>query len=83
MQTRFSEILLPIPFELPGIGNTLGYPAVFIFLFFISKMLFSYIKPHIPFLRRIKDIIDSGAKERQKIRSFAELLEDAKPEKAK
>lgn len=82
MQSRFSEIFLPIPFELPGIGNTLGYPFVFIVLFIISKMLFSYIKPHIPYFRRIKAMLDSGSNEKQRMRSFAELFEDAKSEKA-
>jgi hypothetical protein len=64
MSTRFSEVTFPLPFAIPGIGDSVAYPAVFIPLYIFSRIIFGKMRPHIPILERPELSLESGGKEK-------------------
>jgi hypothetical protein len=44
LQIRFSKIMFPIPYNLPRVGNDVGYTFIFILLYILSRILFKNLK---------------------------------------
>ncbi|MBW1797133.1 MAG: hypothetical protein JRJ21_01740 [Deltaproteobacteria bacterium] len=44
MQTRFSNIRFPLPFDMPLLGETAGYPFIFIPLYILTRIIFGKVK---------------------------------------
>lgn len=44
MQARFSNIRFPLPFDLPLLGETVGYPFIFIPLYILIRIFFGKLK---------------------------------------
>lgn len=69
MQYRFLEVEFPIPYT----NYSLGYIGVFLIIYVIAYIMFKKVKYRLPFLRRIKPILDSYKNQAQEMRSLADL----------
>jgi hypothetical protein len=59
MQTRFAGIDFPLAPPLSWIfGATVGYPFVFIPLYILTRIVFKYLRPRLPFFRGIQRMLD-------------------------
>jgi hypothetical protein len=73
MQLRFQEVSFPLPFKIPGIGETAGYPFIFIFLYILCRIFFRRIRSKLPFTNRmIQKILANDTSE--KMLSFSDLI---------
>jgi len=73
MQQRFQEVSFPLPFTIPGIGETASYPFIFIFLYILCRILFRKIRNKLPFTNRmIQKILTNDPSE--KMLSFSDLI---------
>ena len=73
MQLRFQEVSFPLPFTIPGIGETASYPFIFIFLYILCRILFRKIRNKLPFANRmIQKILANDTSE--KMLSFSDLI---------
>lgn len=70
MQYRFLEVEFPVPF----VGFSLGYIGVFILLYIPVYVLFKRVKRKLPNFRRLKANLDSCARPRRSLKTFAGLL---------
>ncbi|MEJ5299703.1 MAG: hypothetical protein WHS38_01805 [Thermodesulforhabdaceae bacterium] len=78
MQRWFSEIALPLPFNIPLVGSSVHFPFVFILNFILASLIFSSVKPYLPYFGRIHKMLTAPEKERERLRSFTELFESSK-----
>jgi hypothetical protein len=63
MQTRFQDVQFDLAFPLSFIlGNTVGYTFVFIPLYILSRIVFKYLRPKLPYFRGIQKILDHPEK---------------------
>jgi hypothetical protein len=59
MQTRFSEVQFELAFPLSLIfGKSVGYIFTFIPLYILCRILFKYIRPHLPYFRGVQKRLD-------------------------
>ncbi len=59
MQTRFSEVQFDLAFPLSLIfGNSVGYIFTFIPIYILCRILFKYMRPHLPYFRGVQKILD-------------------------
>ncbi len=73
MQLRFQEVSFPLPFTIPGIGETASYPFILIFLYILCRILFRKIRNKLPFANRmIQKILANDTSE--KMLSFSDLI---------
>jgi hypothetical protein len=65
MGTRFAGVEFLLPFHVPWVGGTVGYPATFIPMFVLAHILFGKIKYRLPFFRdmRAAMIADAASSE--------------------
>lgn len=79
MQYRFLKVDFPIPFT----GFSVNYIAVFVLVYVVAYFLFKRVKYRLPFLRRMKAILDTYATKTKDMKSIADLLPPAPKLKAK
>jgi hypothetical protein len=73
MQLRFQEVSFSLPFNIPGIGETVSYPFIFIFLYVLCRILFRNIRNKLPFTKRmIQKILANDTSE--KMLRFSDLI---------
>jgi hypothetical protein len=77
MSHRFGELEFPVPY----LHFSLGYIAVFLFLFVAAYFVFKPVKYRIPYFRRIKALLDASGRAAKEMKSFAELLAPASDQK--
>ena len=70
MQQRFLEVQLPLPF----IGFSLGYTGVFVILYIAAYVAFKAVKRRMPYVRRLKETMESSGRTARKLNSFGDLL---------
>jgi hypothetical protein len=70
MSYRFADLEFPVPY----LHFSLGYIAVFLFLFVAAYFVFKPVKYRIPYFRRIKAMLDASARAAKEMKSFADLL---------
>jgi hypothetical protein len=75
MQRWFGDIAIPLPFAIPYIGSSVKFAFVFIMNFILASLIFSLIKPHLPYFGWIHKMLNAPEKERERLRSFTELFE--------
>jgi hypothetical protein len=51
MQSRFSNVHFPLPFNMSLIGDSVSYPFVFIPLYILTRMLFGKARKHLPYFK--------------------------------
>ena len=73
MSQRFEELEFPVPY----LHFSLGYIAVFVFLFVAAYFVFKPVKYRIPYFRRIKEMLKSSSLTARKLKSFGDLLSPA------
>jgi hypothetical protein len=73
MSYRFADLEFPIPY----LHFSLGYIAVFLFLFVAAYFVFKPVKYRIPYFRRIKAMLDDSSRAAKEMKSFADLLAEA------
>ncbi len=73
MSNRFEELEFPVPY----LHFSLGYIAVFVFLFVAAYFVFKPVKYRIPYFRRIKEMLKSSSLTGRKLKSFGDLLSPA------
>ena len=83
MQYRFSNLELPLPFKIPFLGDKVGYIALFILLYITAKYIFTFLKPYLPYFRKIDAMLAVYEQEQAKMKSFGDLLEKSLAEKEK
>ncbi|MGA7579258.1 MAG: hypothetical protein ACLQUW_08865 [Desulfobaccales bacterium] len=69
MSYRFADLKFPVPY----LHFSLGYVAVFLFLFVAAYFVFKPLKYRIPYFRRIKAMLDASSHAAQEMKSFADL----------
>jgi hypothetical protein len=52
MSTRFSQVEFPLPFTLPIMGDTLGFAAVPVCIYILSRILWGRLRPYVYFFNR-------------------------------
>lgn len=63
MQTRFDGITFDLAFPLNLIfGNGVGYVFTFIPLYFLSRILFKYMRPWLPYFKGVQKMLDTTEK---------------------
>lgn len=70
MQTRFMGIGLPIPFT----GWEANYVVVFLADYIISRILFGYLRPRLPYFKKVQQELDRYKKDAGELESFAGLI---------
>ena len=70
MSQRFEDLEFPVPY----LHFSLGYIAVFLFLFVAAYFVFKPVKYRIPYFRRIKELINASSLNARKLNSFGDLL---------
>ncbi|MFH1242964.1 MAG: hypothetical protein V1689_11460 [Pseudomonadota bacterium] len=78
MQTRFSGVELELPFSVPFVGNTVNYPFVFVPIYILSRILFGKVKPHLPYFKRIHQMLKRYDRRTDSMESMAELLSEGR-----
>ena len=69
MSYRFADLKFPVL----DLHFSLGYVAVFLFLFVAAYFVFKPLKYRIPYFRRIKAMLDASSHAAQEMKSFADL----------
>jgi hypothetical protein len=63
MQTRFEGITFDLAFPLNLVfGNGVGYIFTFIPLYFLSRILFKYMRPWLPYFKGVQKTLDATEK---------------------
>ncbi len=75
MQMRFGEVQFPLPFAVPGVGDSVNYIFTFVVLYLPAWWLFKRIKRHLPVYRRIEALIDESGQAVKEMKSLADVLE--------
>ncbi|MBU4232587.1 MAG: hypothetical protein KKD99_04680 [Proteobacteria bacterium] len=73
MSQRFEDLEFPVPY----LHFSLGYIAVFLFLFVAAYFVFKPVKYRIPYFRRIKEMLKASSLNARKLNSFGDLLSPA------
>ncbi len=61
MQTRFADVEFELAFPLSLLfGSSVGYVFTFIPLYILCRIIFKYLRPHLPFFKGLHKIIDSS-----------------------
>lgn len=64
MSTRFSNVEFEMAITLPFIGNTVGFAAVMIPMYILSRIFWGHLKPHLYFFNKDPRVgIDEGEEE--------------------
>lgn len=64
MQTRFQDLELPLAYPLSLLFPwKVGYPFVFIPLYILGRIVFKYIRPHLPYFRGVMASLNSNIPE--------------------
>lgn len=69
MQLRFAQIQLPIPFT----GLYANYVFVFLVCYILGRILFGWLRPRLPYFKKVQTMLDEQAKDVKKMESFAGL----------
>ncbi|WP_457571793.1 hypothetical protein [Desulfovulcanus sp.] len=77
MQYRFQNLELPLPVSVPHLGDRVGFIALFIILYILTKFIFSYLKPHLPYFKKIEAMLAVYEQEQAKMKSFGDLLKNS------
>lgn len=65
LNTRFQAVAFALSAPLSWIfGDTVRYPFIFILTYILCRILFKYMRPHLPYFRQVQHMLD--AKTRQK-----------------
>ncbi len=75
MDLRFGQVDFPLPGEVFGLGDSVGYSFTFILLYILAYILLKPLKSHLPFLKPIQALRHKGSQQYHKMRSLADLLE--------
>jgi hypothetical protein len=60
MQYRFYDVEFPLTFPLALVfGKSVGYTFIFIPLYIFCRILFKYIRPYLPYFRKVKISMDA------------------------
>ncbi|MFZ0132040.1 MAG: hypothetical protein WAK95_05810 [Desulfobacterales bacterium] len=60
MQTRFQGVEFDLMFPLNLVlGNTVGYPFIFIPLYILARIVFKYLRPKLPYFRGVQKMLDN------------------------
>jgi hypothetical protein len=59
MQTRFAEVQFDLAFPLSLIfGKSVGYIFTFIPIYILCRIVFKYMRPHLPYFKGIQNLLD-------------------------
>lgn len=78
LSTRFAEVDFALPFAIPGFGQSVGYPFVFVPLYVLTRILFAKARPYLPVFSRMKKLMKEN-QGREEMRTWGELFEEKKP----
>lgn len=60
MQTRFQSVEFELAFPLNLVlGNTVGYPFIFIPVYILARIVFKYLRPKLPYFRGVQKMLDN------------------------
>jgi len=60
MQSRFQDVSFPLPFYVPGIGESVGFLFIFIFIYILSRIVVRHIQQRLPFVEKLNRAIRSS-----------------------
>lgn len=75
MQTRFMDIEFLLPFRLPVLGETVGYPFTFIPMYILAHILFGKIKYKLPYFKTMEKMLASYKEDSDKMITLSDLTE--------
>lgn len=78
MQTRFFNIDFLLPFNIPLIGNAVGYTFTFFPVYILTYILFGKIKNKLPYFSWVKNMLDSQQKNSEQMISLDDLFDTKK-----
>lgn len=78
MQTRFGQIDFLIPFNIPYMGDSVGYTFTFIPVYILSYIVFGKIKFKLPYFRKIKNMLENQEQDAEHMISLADFAENKK-----
>jgi hypothetical protein len=73
MQTRFAEVDFALPFNLYGLGSSVGYLFTFFPLYILMAILFGKVKHLIPYFSAFERWRRESLRDAEKMLSFADL----------
>ena len=73
MQTRFDGVEFLLPFNVPGIGLTVGYTFTFIPIYVLVYILFGKIKHRLPYFKREHEFLKADVNDSEKMLSISDL----------
>jgi hypothetical protein len=63
MQTRFQNVDFELAFPLNlVIGDQVGYPFIFIPMYILTRIIFKYLRPRLPYFRGVQKMLDHPQK---------------------
>lgn len=63
MQTRFQNVDFELAFPLNlVIGDHVGYPFIFIPMYILTRIIFKYLRPRLPYFRGVQKMLDHPQK---------------------
>ncbi len=75
MQMRFGEVQFPLPFAVPGVGDSVNYIFTFVVLYLPAWWFFKKIRKHLPIYRRIEALLEDSGRAVKEMKSLADVLE--------
>ena len=73
MQTRFDGVEFLLPFNVPGIGHTVGYTFTFIPIYVLVYILFGKIKHRLPYFKKEHEFLKADVNDSEKMLSISDL----------
>ena len=73
MQTRFDGVEFLLPFNVPGVGHTVGYTFTFIPIYVLVYILFGKIKNRLPYFKKEHEFLKADVNDSEKMLSISDL----------
>lgn len=78
MQTRFLEVDFALPFHIPLVGDSVGYPASFIPLYILVYICWGKLKHHLPFFKAMEKTLYASDEAREEMVSLGDFYSNPK-----
>ena len=73
MQTRFDGVEFLLPFNVPGVGHTVGYTFTFIPIYVLVYIFFGKIKHRLPYFKKEHEFLKADVNDSEKMLSISDL----------
>ena len=75
MQTRFSQVEVPLPYPVAIILPAIGYFPTFLLCYILARIVFKNVRRYLPYFGRVQKMLDAAENAKsERMMSFADLM---------